>query len=115
MYVYPGVTLSSATNSSPILIGSSSAILYGTDIDPARALTSLGLVCKVSAGASLTYSVQISADPPTSSIVNWIDHDVITGKTSSIASNILYPVTAVRLAVTVWASGSVSLGVAQWP
>lgn len=114
MFVYQGVSLSAQANSPPIVIGGSGAIQYGQFPTNPTALSALGLVCTVSSGASLTYSVQITCDPP-SAITNWNDHDVLTGKTASASSNIIYPVTAIRLAVTAYSSGSVNLGIAQWP
>lgn len=115
MYCYQGVSLGAVANSPPIFIGDA-AIGYGQiDQDSARPITSLGLICTLSAGASLTYSVQVTADPPGSPIVNWNPHDVLTALTASANSNILYPVTAVRLVCSVWASGTVNLGMAQWP
>lgn len=115
MYVYQGVSLSGVGNSAPILIGNN---FYGygqIDKDQARPITSLGLICTLSAGGNLTYSVQVSNDIPTQPIVNWNNHDVIVGQIISANSNILYPVTAVRLVVTAYSGGSVNLGVAQWP
>ena len=75
----------------------------------------LGLICTVSNGASLQYSVQVTADPKPSSLGNWNDHDIITSQTASINSNVLYPVTGIRLNVTSYVGGSVTLGIAQWP
>lgn len=75
----------------------------------------VGLICTVSSGASLIYSVQITADPVPSAGGNWNNHDVLVNQTASANSNIAYPVTAVRLNVTSYSSGSVNLGVAKWP
>jgi hypothetical protein len=115
VFVYPTTTLGALGNSPPILIGNN-VIGYGQlDIDQARSITSLGLICTLSAGANLTYSVQVSADPPTEPIVDWNNHDVLVSQTASANSNVAYPITALRLAVTSYTSGSVTLGVAQWP
>lgn len=100
--LYNGVSLSSISSSSPIIIGGGSA-----------SITSLGLICTLSSGAILTYSVQVTADPP-NNIVNWNNHDTIANLTISSNGNIAYPVTAVRLVITSYTSGSVNLGVAQW-
>lgn len=75
----------------------------------------LGLIVTLSSGASLTYSVQVTADQVPSANGNWNDHDILTGLTASANSNIAYPVTGVRLHVSAWSSGSANLGVAQWP
>jgi hypothetical protein len=99
---YPGVSMSAAGVSPPIIITSPGA------------LQSLGLIVTVSSGASLTYSVQVSADNA-GSLNNWNNHDVLVGLSASANGNIAYPVTAVRLNVTSWSSGTVNLGVAQWP
>lgn len=75
----------------------------------------LGLVCTVSAGGNLTYTVQVTADPIPSASGNWNSHDVLVSQTASANSNIAYPVTGLRLNVTSYTSGSVNLGVAKWP
>lgn len=75
----------------------------------------LGLIATVSSGGSLTYTVQVTGDPKPSTNGNWNAHDVLTGLTSSANSNIAYPVTAIRLNVTNYVSGSVNLGIAKWP
>jgi hypothetical protein len=76
---------------------------------------SLGLICTVSPGASLTYAVQVTADQVPSANGNWNNHDVVVGQTASVNSNIAYPVTGVRLNVTNYISGSIVLGIATWP
>lgn len=110
MSAYPGVTLSANGHSSPILVSPPTAATW--QASPSWAL---GLICTVSSGASLTYAVQVTADQVPSATGNWNDHDILTGKTSSANSNIAYPVTGVRLSVTNYVSGSVNLGIAQWP
>jgi hypothetical protein len=108
MSSYSGVSLSAVGASSPILILPNSAQRY-------LPILALGLVCTVSSGASLVYSVQVTADSQGGSILNWNNHDVLVNQSGSANGNILYPVSAVRLVVTSWTSGSVNLGVAQWP
>jgi hypothetical protein len=77
---------------------------------------SLGIVCTVSPGATLSYSVQITADPnPSSNSSNWNNHDTLVSLTTSANGNIAFPVTGVRLNVSSYVSGSVNLGIAQWP
>lgn len=75
----------------------------------------IGLVATVSPGASLNYSVQITCDENVSANGNWNNHDVLTNLASSANSNIAYPITAYRLFVNSYSSGSVNLGAAQWP
>ena len=110
MSAYPSVTRTSAGASDPIIISIPIANLWGAS--PAYYL---GLVCTVSAGASLTYSVQVTADQIPKAGGFWNDHDIIVGQTGSINSNIAFPITGIRLNVTSYSSGSVNLGVAQWP
>lgn len=110
MSAYPGVSMSAAGASPPtyILPGPSAQFLP---------ISSLGLIATISPGASLEYTVQVTADPITGPVPpqNWNNHDVLVNQTGSANGNIAYPVTAVRLNVTSWTSGSVNLGVAQWP
>jgi hypothetical protein len=75
----------------------------------------LGLVVTVSPGAVLTYTVLVTADRQPSANGNWNPHDVLVNQATSQNSNILYPVTGVMLEVTAYTSGSVNLGIAQWP
>ena len=110
MSAYPLTIMSGLGASVPTLVSPPQNIFAQTP--PSYAL---GLVCTVSNGASIEYSVQVTADPKPSSSGNWNDHDVITVMTQSINSNIAFPVTGVRLNVTNWVSGSVTMGIAQWP
>jgi hypothetical protein len=77
--------------------------------------TPLGLVATVSPGAALTYAVQVTADVHPSATGYWNNHDVLVNETGSANSNVQYPVTAVRLFVTNYVSGSVHLGTGKWP
>ena len=110
MSAYPSVKLSAQGNSAPIDVSPPQNMMW--QAAPAYAL---GLICTVSPGASLTYSVQVTADIVPSANGNWNNHDVLVNLTTSANSNIGYPVPGVRLNVTVYASGSVNLGIAQWP
>lgn len=110
MSAFPAVTVQSVTASAPILIDLSAPPFLGQP--PSYVL---GLICTVSGGASLTYSVQVTGDQVPSSGGNWNNHEIITGQTASINSNIAYPVTAVRLNVTAYSSGRVTLAVVKWP
>jgi hypothetical protein len=117
MQVYPGILLSSATVSPPLFPVSVNGTQLGYLPGETLPITALGLIATISSGASLTYSVQVSGDNPgsTSGIVNWNNHDVIVNATTSLNSNIAYAVTAVRLNVSSWISGSVNLAVVRWP
>lgn len=76
---------------------------------------SLGIVCTVSSGASLTYTVQITADQVPSANGNWNSHDTLSSQTASANGNVAFPITGIRLNVSSYSSGSVTMGVAQWP
>ncbi len=78
----------------------------------------LGLGASLSVGADLTYTVQHTFDdvwaanfnPATA---NWFSHATMVNKTTSFDGNYAYPVTAIRLNVTAYTSGSVTLTVVQ--
>ena len=112
MQVYPGITLSAVGNSPTLIPYNSISFTVGQLVG--QPITSLGLACTISPGAVLTYSVQVSGDPP-NSVTNWIDHDVLFNMTDNRYGQIAYPISALRLIVTAWTSGSVNLGVVQWP
>ena len=75
----------------------------------------LGLICTISSGGGLTYTVQVTADQQPNANGNWNNHEILASQTLSANSNIAYPITAARLVVTNYVSGSVNLGIAQWP
>jgi hypothetical protein len=106
MSVYNGIQLSSATVSAPLNI-----LIPG----PAPIGYALGLICTVTPGATLNYSVQVTADPTPSANGFWNNHDILASLTASANSNIAYPVTGVRLNIGSYSSGTVNLGVASWP
>lgn len=113
MIVFPVQTLSGVGASSILQPYGTNGIQFGQN--NGNNITSLGLICTVSAGASLTYSVQVTADQAPSAGGNWNDHDVLTALTASKNSNILYGISGIRLSVSIWSSGSVTLGTVQWP
>lgn len=112
MGAYPGIKAQASGAST--IINVSPGINVGGPIFVSPSW-SLGLVCTVSAGASLTYSVQVTADQVPSSTGNWNNHDTLTGLTASANGNVAYPITGLRLNLSSYASGSVNLGTAQWP
>jgi hypothetical protein len=78
----------------------------------------VGLGVSLSAGASLTYTVQHTFDDiwsPTfdPATANWFSHATMVSKTTSFDGNYAYPVTAIRLNVTVWASGTATMTAVQ--
>lgn len=85
-------------------------VLSGRGAGP---IISLGIICV--ATGSLTYSLQLTCDRTPSPTGNWVNHDVVANQTGSIYGQIAYPVSGVRLNVTSFTSGSVNMGIVQWP
>jgi hypothetical protein len=78
----------------------------------------VGLGAALSAGASLTYKVQHTFDDVYAASFNpstatWYDHASLVSKTTSSDGNYAYPVTAIRLNVTAYTSGTVTLTAIQ--
>jgi len=78
----------------------------------------VGIGCDVSAGGSLTYTVQHTFDNVQSptfdpSTATWYSNATIVAQTADKDGNYAYPVTAVRLLVTAYTSGSVTMTVIQ--
>lgn len=78
----------------------------------------VGIGVAVSAGATLTYSVQHTFDDvwasdfdPTTAV--WYTNSGLSAKTSSLDGNYAFPVTAVRLNVTSYTSGTATMTVVQ--
>jgi hypothetical protein len=87
-------------------------------IDLRRHKAGVGLIVTVAAGSSLTYSLEITGDKlraegynPASG--NWNKHDTINNQSESKNGTLIFPVTGVRLNVSTWTSGSVTLSVIQ--
>lgn len=100
------VTVSSATTSQAV------------PINLKRYKQGVGLIVTLSSGANLTVSVQVTGDnifapgyTPASG--KWNNHDDLNALTASANGNLAYPVTAVRLNVTPWVGGSVTLSIVQ--
>jgi hypothetical protein len=76
---------------------------------------SIGLGAVVAGGSTLTYSIQHTFDDVFDPSVTpfWFDHDVLTAQTTSQDGNYAYPIRAIRLNVTAFTSGSVSLTILQ--
>jgi hypothetical protein len=81
---------------------------------PSQGSFVLALTAKVSAGATLNYSVQVTSDPFPSNTGNWVDHAILSQQTASATSNLAYGVTAYRLVINSYSSGSVVLGASWW-
>lgn len=79
---------------------------------------SVGVGCDISAGGVLTYNVEHTFDdvfarnfvPATAT---WFPNAGLTAQTTDKDGNYLAPVTAVRLNVTAWTSGTVTMTVIQ--
>ncbi len=106
----PGVLMSGPGISDPLVISLPAVATWA--VPPSYGL---GIVCTLSPGASLTYSVQVTCDPIPNSSGYWNNHDVLVALSTSKNDSISYPITGLRLNVTFYGGGSVNLGVAQWP
>ena len=100
------VTVGSATTSAVI------------PLDSYRSPFNVGFGCALSAGASLTYKLQYTYDDVQAAsfdaaTATWFDHATMAAKTASSDANIVVPVTAVRLNVTAWTSGTATLTILQ--
>jgi len=100
------VSLSSQTVSPPI------------PLDVSQGPFNVGVGVAVSTGASLTYSVQYTFDDvwapgfsPSSAV--WYSLISMSSKTASTDGNFAYPVTAIRLNVSVYGGGTATMTVIQ--
>ena len=86
-------------------------------IDPQRMANGagVGLLLNYSSGASATVSVQLTGDNPVNTTGGglWNNHDTLVSQTGSANGNIQYAVTGVRLNVSVYGSGTITLTVIQ--
>jgi len=97
---------------------SSATVSAALPLDQYISPFNIGLGVSLSAGASLTYTVQhtfddvwaAGFDPATA---NWFNHATMTSKTTSFDGNYAYPVTAIRLNVTSYTSGEATLTAVQ--
>jgi hypothetical protein len=98
------VTVGSATTSAAIPVNFRSEQSFG-----------IGIGCVINGGGTLTYKVQHTFDDVFDSTVTpvWFDHSTITGKTTNADGNYAFPVRAVRLNVTAYTSGSVTMTLLQ--
>ena len=94
--------------------GSSAPIPLDQYISP----FSVGIGCDISAGGNLTYTVEHTFDDVfaktfTPAGATWFPNSGLTTKIADADGNYSAPVTAVRLTVTIWAAGSVTMTVIQ--
>jgi len=100
------VTVSSQTASAPI------------PMDSYRGPFNVGVGVVISAGGSLTYTVQHTFDDVfakdfTPATATWFSNVSLSSKTTSSDGNYSFPVTAIRLNVVAWASGSATMTLIQ--
>ena len=100
------LTVGSLNNSAPIPLDTYS--------DPFN----VSLAVVLSAGASLTYTVQYTFDDVFAAgfdpaNATWFSHATLVTKTASSDGNFSFPVTATRLTATIYASGTATLTVIQ--
>lgn len=100
------VTVSSQTASAPI------------PLDHYQGPFNVGIGVAVSAGATLTYSVQHTFDDVNAagfdpSTAVWYTNSALGAKNTTLDGNYAFPVTAVRLNVTAYTSGSVTMTLVQ--
>jgi len=87
-------------------------------LDHYRDPFNVGVGVKLSAGATLTYSVEHTFDDVFSESFNpstatWYTNSGLGAKTASLDGNYAFPVTAVRLNVTAYTSGSATMTIIQ--
>lgn len=86
-------------------------------IDPNRMMNGagVGILLTISSGASLTATVQVTGDLPINIAGggNWNNHDTLVNEISSANGNLQFPVTGLRLNVTNYVSGTVTMTVIQ--
>jgi hypothetical protein len=78
----------------------------------------VGIGCDVSAGGSLTYTVQHTFDDVfsptfTAAGATWYSNSTLVAQTTDKDGNYAFPVTGIRITVTAWTSGSVTMTVIQ--
>lgn len=93
------VSLTSATTSRPIITGT-------TPSSPKYFGVGFGLIFTA---ATATAKVQHTFDDPTSGSAVWFDHPTATGKSANWDDNYAFPVRGIRLNVTAYTSGTVTL------
>lgn len=76
---------------------------------------SLAVVIATTATAKVQYTLDdpASASDSSGTGLTWFDHATLTAITASAVGNIAFPVRAVRLNVTAWTAGNVTMTVLQ--
>lgn len=75
----------------------------------------VSIACVVNGGGTLTYKVQHTLDDVFDPTITptWLDHSALTGKSANADGNYAFPVKAIRLNVTAYTSGSVTMTLVQ--
>ena len=94
------VTLSAVADSAPIPMDWTQ--------DPFAIGLGLIFTGTATAGVQHTFDDILSGVTPT-----WYDHSTLVAKTTNTDGNYAFPVTAIRLHVTAWTSGNVTLNILQ--
>lgn len=93
---------------------SSQAASNPVPLDWKRTPFAIGFCVELSGGATLTYTVQHTFDDINNGeTAVWFDHSSVTGKTANADGNYAFPVTAIRLNVTAYTSGTATLKALQ--
>lgn len=112
VFTYTPVSVSAQTTSSIITLNTPVVGPQGNPLvtsSPVPIAFWVSLLATISAGASLTYTIQVTNDKTPSASGNWNDHDTLFSKTGSANGNISAPVTGVRINCTAYSSGTVTL------
>lgn len=109
MQAFPGVLMTSAGVSKPMAVG-----FHEAAHRQGAALCVLGIICTVSPGSMLTYSVEITGDITPIEDGFWNELESITNKTASANAICNLPITGVRLSVSKYNSGRVNMAVVRW-
>jgi hypothetical protein len=89
------------------------------NVSPRTGVTfNVGFAVDLSAGASMTYTVQHTFDDVFApgfdgSTATWFPHPTVAGATADANGNYQSPVAAVRVSVTAWTSGTLVFTVIQ--
>ncbi len=87
-------------------VGSSPAFVMNTNVSPFN----VGFGVKVTGSA--TYTVQHTFDDPAIGFATWYSHPTITGQTDNQDGNYAFPVTGIKVLVTLGA-GTVTMNLIQ--
>ena len=87
-------------------------------VNVALGVVNIGIGCTLSTGGSATYSVEHTYDDVFDPAFNattakWFTHSTLSAKTASADGAYVNPITACRLNVTAWTSGTVTMTVIQ--